>query len=189
VTVRWPQPSRAINFRHVITSGTGLIEMLRIVGSGPCERLETEFGEYVPFRIWCEVERSEPSLYWRTGDLKSTMLEIEIRRQDGQISGVSLLLPGKVSAGFPVLTLPEKSLAGLPAVSVAGWPANRFVDDANPFQVSVDSSRLLVLLKASVATELYVADNVTFGACDDGSLAWMLVNNLSHEKMNDLLIG
>lgn len=163
--------------------------MLKIVGPKPCERLETEFGEYVPFRIWCKAEHSEPSLYWRTGDLKSTLIEIEIRRQDGQIIGASLLLPGKVSAGFPVLTFPEKSSAGLPTVSVDGWPGNRIVDDVNPFQVFVDRSRLLVLLKASVATELYVADNVTFAVCDDNSLAWMLVNNLSQEKLGGLLIS
>lgn len=159
--------------------------MLSIVGQKSCERMAAEFGDCVPFKFRCGIEGASPHLYWRTGNLESTLLEVEISPIDGQIVGASLLLPGSVSKEFPALNLPEP-VVGSPMVRIDDWPADRFLDESKPFQVFVDGSRLLILLSDAVATESIAAGNVTFGVCANSSLAWILASDLNPERLAEL---
>ncbi len=162
--------------------------MLKIVGCQDCGKTEIEFGDYVPFKFWNHLQSNEPKFYWRTGDLKSTLLEVEIDRVAGHIVGVSLLLPGEVSRDFPVLNLPNDSRAsGYPTVDTNEWPDDRIKDEPNALHVFVDSSRLLMTFSTSTAaTRTISAGDATFGIDANDFIAWMLVSNLPAEKLNQL---
>ena len=77
--------------------------MLKVTDSRDCGKTEIECGDYLPFKFWQKTLTTDPNAYWRTGDMKSTLLEMEIDRVSGQIIGVSLILPGKVRRDFPEL--------------------------------------------------------------------------------------
>jgi len=57
--------------------------MLQIIGESSSRIVEIEFGDYVPFKFQCSYKGDSPHLYWRTGDLESTLLEIQIDRKSG----------------------------------------------------------------------------------------------------------
>lgn len=162
--------------------------MLRIVGCQDCGKTEIEFGDYLPFKFWNHAQSNEPKLYWRTGDFKSTLLEIEIDCVASQIIGVSLLLPGKVSRNFPKLNLSNAIRTdGYPIVDTNEWPGDRIKDEPNALLVFVDSSRLLITLSDSVATTKTIsADDATFGVDANDSIVWILVSNLPGEKLIEL---
>lgn len=162
--------------------------MLKIVGCQDCGKTEIEFGDYLPLRFWHQTQSDEPKLYWRTGDLKSTLLEVEIDRVAGHIVGVSLLLPGEVSRDFPVLNLPNDfRSSGYPVVDTNEWPDDRIKDELGAFHVFVDSSRLLMTFSKSVAaTRTISAGDATFGIDANDSIVWMLLSNLPAEKLVEL---
>lgn len=160
---------------------------MRIVGQKLCEKIETELGDYVPFKFRCHTKAEGASLYWRTGNLESTLLEVEVNVSDGQVVGASLLLTGSVNNGLPELRVPESSFVGLPVVCTSDWPDDRFLDQIKPFKVFIDESRLLVLLSSSDAERVLVASNVTFGVCADKSLSWMLVSGLNSDQLEGLV--
>lgn len=159
--------------------------MLKIIGCQECGQTEIEFGDYLPFKFWNQCGSKGPKFYWRTGDLKSTLLEVEIDRVAGQIIGVSLLLPGKISRDFPKLSVANAIRSnGYPIVDINDWPDDRIKDEPNELRVFVDSSRLLITLSDSVASKKTIsADIATFGVDANESLVWMLVSNLPGEKL------
>lgn len=157
--------------------------MLKIVGQSPCGQTVLEFGDYVPFKFLCSDMDTSPHLYWRTGDFDSTLLEIEIDRGSGQVLGGSLILPGSVSKDFPTLTHPDESSSGSPVVLTDNWRDDRYLDDLSPFQVFIDSSRLLILLSGSEAAKTIVSGNVVFGVSSSNSLVWMLITSLIGEQL------
>ncbi len=136
--------------------------MLTVIGETPFEELETELGDYVPFKFQCHINGGLP-IYWRTGDLESTLLEIEINADNGQVVGASLLLTGVIKKGLPALQLPENLHAGLPIVCTSNWPDDRFLDEVNPFDVFIDDTRLLVMLNNNTAeTKSMGSDSIDF---------------------------
>ena len=162
--------------------------MLRIIDSRECSKTEVEFGDYLPFKFWHDAKSVGPNYYWRTGDLVTTLLEVEIDRGTGQIVAVSLLLPGRVSRAFPEIDFAGVIRAnGYPSVDTSSWPSDRVRDEAGMLRVFIDSSRLLILLSASVAvSKICLADNVTFGVDVYGSIDWILVSNLPEQKLIDI---
>jgi len=161
--------------------------MLTIFGQKLPAPVVVEFGDYVPFKFRCLVESKSPHLYWRAGNLESTLIEVEINPVDGQITAVALLLPGRVGKKFPVLGLPLNSSEGLPLFRIHDWPNDRVMDEPKPFQVFVDETRLLILLSDTVATRSMTSSQVTFGVCANDSLAWILVNDLNSERLAEFV--
>lgn len=161
--------------------------MLSIVGHKQCMRVETELDDYVPFKLRCENESPRPHLYWRTGDLESTLLEVEISPVDGQVVEASLLLTGEVSNGFPPLSLPVGSLDGVPLVHTREWVGDRSIDEPKPLRVFVEGSSLLILLDDADATTSIEACNLVFGVSADASLVWIIANDLSSERLAALI--
>ena len=159
--------------------------MLKIVGCHESGKTEVEFGEYLPFKFWYQAQSIGPKFYWRTGDLKSTLFEVEIERATGRIISASLLLPGEVRKDFPVLNLfDDLGARGYPIVDTNGWPDDSFNDEPCVLRVFIDSSRLLITLSESVATRRTIsADNTTFGLDANGFIVWILISNLPTEKL------
>lgn len=159
--------------------------MLKVIGENPCEQLEMELGDYVPFKFQCHTKRGQP-IYWRTGNFESTLLEVEINADDGQVVGASLLLAGNVKKGFPKLQLPESSHTGLPVVCTSHWPDDHFLDEVQPFDVFIDGPRLLVMISDQDAERVLVAGNVVFGVCTNETLSWMLVSELDPARLAEM---
>lgn len=155
--------------------------MLKVIGNKNCEQLDVELGDYVLLELQCH-SKGLP-IYWRTGNFETTLLEVKINADDGQVIGACLLLAGEVKKGLPVLRFPENSYGGLPVVCTDHWPDDRFLDEVKPFDVFVNEVCLLVMLSKQNAEKTFVAGNVTFGICANGSLSWLLVSDLDPDRL------
>ena len=161
--------------------------MLKIIGEAPFSDVSIETSDYVPFKFQFSDEGTSPHLYWRTGDLVSTMFEISIDRDSGRIVGGSLLLPGRVGRTFPELAGLNNVSSGAPVVSTNGWPEDRYMDDASPIRIFADSSNLLILFSSEQSAAHSIAsNNIIFGISESRSLEWILVSNLSKEQAAQL---
>lgn len=157
--------------------------MLKIIGENSCEQINIELGDYVPFKFQYFDSNGMPHLFWRSGDLKSTLLEIEISRNNGQIVGGALVLPGVVSKVFPTLKIPTQSSVGAPIVCVDNWSDDRYADDPMQFQVFADPSRLLIMFSSpEIAERVIVAGNLVFGVSSNNFLLWILATDLDYEE-------
>lgn len=161
--------------------------MLKTIGCHGSGKTEIEFGAYLPFKFWQCSQSKESHLYWRTGNLKSTLLEVEIDRIRGQVFGISLLIPGLVSIDFPELDLSEVSEStGYPLIDISKWSTDRVIDEPNPFRVFVDSSRLLITFSTSVVvTSTVSSDNITFGVDVHNFIVWILIKGLKEDKLKE----
>lgn len=157
--------------------------MLSITGRKRAEKIDVELDDYVPLKIRCEGGSPAPHLYWRTGNLESTLLEIEIDPADGQLIGVSLLLTGEVSRGLPNLSAYGEPSQGVPLARIRDWPEGGYVDDPGQLRVFVEDGRLLMLLGDGVTSESFSVRNVSFGIASDASLLWILVKDLDPQRL------
>lgn len=162
--------------------------MLEIIGTTSLQEMSLELDDYVPLRFKLFEKGAAPQLYWRAGDLASTLLEVEVDRESGKINGGSLLLSGDVIEGLPQLSGLAKGVKGVPVVSIENWPKSRYLDEGCNFQVFADSSNLLILFAASGDAEEYVeAGGLFFGLSKIKSLVWILIKGLTPEKLDRIL--
>jgi hypothetical protein len=160
--------------------------MLKIVGEIHCQQTYIEFGEYLPFKFWCDSSENHPHLYWRTGNFDTSLIELEIEPISGKIIGAALILPGPIYHEFPSLNF-EKLHAkkGFPVIDIKNWPLSRFEEFKKEFQIYVNVNKLLILFDDSIsASNVIISQNISFGICDANTLVWILVSELSAENLN-----
>lgn len=164
--------------------------MLKVVGTQDCSLIKsgTEFGEYLPFQLTHGDTSRGSKLYWRTGDLVSTLLEVEINAATGAVDVVSLILPGHISSSFPEFNVvSENWREGCPITDVENWPESGIKDEPNPIRVYISGGRLLIALSDSIAASRTISiGNATYGVGSNDSLVWLLINHLPEEKLRAL---
>lgn len=161
-------------------------QVLSIVGHADCKRVDAEFSDYVPFAFRLEHAEERPHIYWRTGNMQSTLLEVEISPVDGRIVGASLLLAGEVAKGMPDLTLPLNASVGVPIVATSGWSAGVSFDDPAPICVFVEGSNLLIRFSLDEAAQSIKLRGIMIGVAADSSLVWIFVTGLSSDEIAKL---
>ncbi|NVE01682.1 hypothetical protein [Massilia sp. BJB1822] len=161
--------------------------MLRVIDYQDCENVECEFGDYLPFKIWQNLPSNGRNVYWRTGNFKSTLLELEIDRITSQIVSMSLVLPGKVENGFPELNIPgEFRSLGFPRVAIDEWPDNGFKDEVGAFNIFVDSNRLLIAFSDELLIKSVISKgDVVFCVDSENHMVAILVNNLNESELEE----
>jgi len=160
--------------------------MLRLLRAQPGRLTMREFGDYLPFKFWSDGHHYDPKLYWRTGNLASKMLDVEIDWITGEVIGVVLLLPGRVSREFPELQIePDCVSSGYPVVDISDWPLDRMKDAPGPMAIHVDASRMLIRLGEQVeVASLIGTGDVVFELDAQCAIVGILVLNLPKQKID-----
>ena len=72
--------------------------MLRVIDKGAVQNISIEYDLYIPinikFGIWNVL--LEPTIYWRTGDLKKSLIEIGFGKIKNEIRSITLVICDKV---------------------------------------------------------------------------------------------
>jgi len=115
------------------------------------------------------------------------MLEVEIDRTTGEVVGVVLLLPGKVSRAFPEMDVSADRVAsGYPVVDISDWPLDRMRDEPGPMSVYVDASRMLIRLRELVEIASVVGTgDVMFELDGQDAIVGILIAGLPKQKIDE----
>jgi hypothetical protein len=160
--------------------------MLQIIGitEPHDEVLEVEYVVSIKWRrVWGST------IYWRTGDLQRSFIEIGYNQPDGRLVDVTLLLATEVvpwSEDYTgIANLCASQQSGLPVCNASAWPPDeRYVDDPGPLRLVLGQNRLSIqFAEPSQATSCISTRYVDFGVKADGALCVIEVRDLSDAQM------
>ena len=96
--------------------------MPNVIDSKMISRIQIEIDDYIPLSCRCVDMEVESLFYWRTGDFKSSLLEIGINPKDGTLLRIKMPLAGKVYQVLNYKTIKEieniPSVEGIPIVDI-----------------------------------------------------------------------
>jgi hypothetical protein len=133
--------------------------MLRTAQSSwPISWANLYVDEYVPFSFRANEEVLAFPFLWRTGNLKTTLIEIKIHESSHAILGVTVPIYERAMAvEIPSVYLSPPTISGVPVVDLEGWSGRRRDEPAAvTFMHNADS--FVMVMNAEVNPE------TTFGA-------------------------
>ena len=128
-------------------------------------------------------------LYWRTGDMEKSLLEIGLNENSGAICSVTVTLIDPITI-IPVDDAVDvrTNVDGVPICDIAHWPSNRFKDEPNPFLtfIGVDKVSIWLSSKKQIATS-YDVGNVGFGIDSKGFVSLLEFRSVTNADLSRIL--
>jgi hypothetical protein len=127
--------------------------MLRISGTEPAARPTlVKTDDYIPLDVDWGYDVTVPMLYWRTGNMVRSLVELGIQRESAAIVSITVTLADDQvrMAEEPRPHVPEEH--GHPVCDVdrwrgddgSGWKEWVFVDEPGPFDLSIHGDRVRI---------------------------------------------
>ena len=163
----------------------GSEKMLKVVKVIPVIKEKIEIDQYIPIKIrWVPIEESAGKLiYWRTGDLKKSMLEIGLSAVSGDLCSLTVV---DIDILFFTSEKHVKGVSceeGTPVFDVSNWIGKMTVDDIGLFEVRCyDKSLDMVISKNEIDREI-ISGRVSFGLDTDMNVCMISVNDLSDDEI------
>lgn len=133
--------------------------MLKVMGYKENQSVNIEYDVYTPINIefgsWNIIK--EPTIYWRTGDFKKSLIEIGIGKYTGNIRSITLTLSEKVHKMYS-LNLDMKNIAlikGVPNFQVEEYKEKTYIDKNNELNVYIGIDKVLILFSKMILFLLY----------------------------------
>lgn len=178
---------------HNLMDGEEICNMLNVIKYEKTVKEVFEIDPYVPLKIrwgeWNIIE--EHTLYWRTGSLKKSLLEIGIASRTGLIRSVTIIHCDKIFFDREVIgsTVPEET--GTPVFDIRRANSRDVVDDPGIFEIIYETNKLSLTLSKNRITKNLISGRVRFGL-DSGSNVCMIhiavFNESESEKLKDALL-
>jgi hypothetical protein len=148
---------------------------------------------YIPLNIkWnTNLQLGESNLYWRSGDLKTSLIEIGLEPNNGVINSITLSLvsdidlkesfPDDIGENIPI----QK---GLPAFKISDWPKNGYKNDIKAFKVCLNNNGQLYIFFCNTykLSSKIISGRVNFGFDEQEYLCFFGINNLSNIEIKQL---
>lgn len=158
---------------------------MKVKGNLDKTHIDVEFDMYIPLNIefgsW-DVSL-EPTIYWRTGDFKKSLIEIGIGSRKGAIRSVTLTQVNSIYDINEKDNLKEIPITeGIPVVEVGNLSENNFTDELKDFKVCIDDNKINIHLSQSEVVSLIKNDRVSFGLDKNNLICFIKVNKLTAEE-------
>ncbi|MBN2909207.1 hypothetical protein JQC72_06680 [Polycladomyces sp. WAk] len=168
--------------------------MLQALSVADVQRETIEIDPYIPLNIkWdCNTNKIDlGKLYWRTGDFKTSLLEVSLEPHSGTICSITLVawnilrtkLPKRMERDIP-------QQYGRPVFNISDFSSDGYdvYDCAGSFTVYFEGDKIYVLFVEDVrkVTSMLVNGRVRFGLDDQNALCWIGVNNLTKNEIEQL---
>ncbi|MFH0897947.1 MAG: hypothetical protein V1855_00010 [bacterium] len=150
--------------------------------------LESDF--YVPIKIRIGIWNTgiDQLVYWRIGNLETSMFEIGIKQKDGTIYSLTLVSATKSqikqnSNGNKVI---EKF--GLPALKIDKWQDDKlhYINDIRDFKIFINNNSVSFILAPKKIEMKIINDIVTFGFDKEQSLCMIEINTCDSKVKENL---
>lgn len=167
--------------------------MLTVIEEESKEHETIEMDEYVPFSVEFGVSEMSPSLYWRGGDGKLSLVEFGMKKT-GAICGITLTSINSenvIQTDQPLTgNLPETN--GLPVFDTTNWPtnSNNFADNFQDeftlkVKLIIGSDYLSLIFEKSGEPIRYIRnEQVRFGVTSHGLLSNVDIVELTHDQIS-----
>ncbi|MBZ0275440.1 MAG: hypothetical protein K8I60_04820 [Anaerolineae bacterium] len=161
--------------------------MLIMSGIGRFDQEIVTINEHTISTEW--IGRGNTPIYWRTGDLSKSFLEIGLEPQNGRVVSITLLLAQNVSILSPEYCdlrrrdIPQQP--GVPMFDIKAWPPKTYYfDELGPLILRIGNHNVVIEMGTDIEiTSCIVADLVSFGIDTLGVLRIIEIQGLSSEKM------
>lgn len=161
--------------------------MLKFIDTSPELINDVEIDYYVPFIVDVKEQNftNENSIYWRTGNFDTSLLEIGIGEKSGILQNITLTMVNQVyTNGINYEALETRS--GIPIFDIS-LIKNKIFDYFSEYYVSlaVDNVTVAITPKNRVKTIINMG-RVDMGFGFENELIFIKVNKLSDREYKDL---
>lgn len=149
--------------------------------------INVEFDIYIPinieFGMW-DVSL-EPTIYWRTGDLKKSLIEIEIGSKKGIIRSITLTQVNDIYDVNKENIFNEVPITeGIPVLEIENYNENKniFTDELKDFQVCINNDKVYILLSHQEVVSVIKNDRVSFGLDKNNLICAIQVDKITSDE-------
>ncbi|MBD3231432.1 hypothetical protein GF322_02100 [Candidatus Dependentiae bacterium] len=149
------------------------------VKSDPYIPIDIDFGFWDP--------SIDPTLYWRTGDLKKTLIEIGIGKKRGEIRSITLVLFPKYKIGITEKILNNKiEENGLPLLETKKWDADTHLDEVGNFDIYLGKNNITITFASNEVESQIINDRIVFYFDKNKQLCSIEIKDFSLAEINNL---
>ena len=158
--------------------------MLKVFKYEETKRENIKFDIYIPINIefgeWNILK--EPTIYWRTGDLSGSLIEIGIGQYNKEVRSITLTICKNV---YQIDYIPEKNLKilkGSPILELENINGQLYTDEKEILEVYIGIKSITIIFSKNEIKECLQNENVRFYIDDNKSFVGLSVNNISEEN-------
>jgi len=158
--------------------------MLKVFKYEETKKENIEFDIYTPINIEFGVWNisKEATIYWRTGDFSSSLIEIGIGKYKKDIRSITLTICKNV---YEVESCSENNfniLKGSPILEFKNIKDEIYTDEKGTLKVYIESKSVSIIFSENKISDCLQNDNVYFYLDDNKSLVGLRVDNISEEN-------
>lgn len=161
--------------------------MLKVIDYKDSQPINIEYDLYTPINIefgsW-NISK-EPTIYWRTGDFKKSLIEIGLGKYTGNIHSITLTLSENVHK-MESLKLDMEDInmvKGVPSFQIEESNDNTYIDEKGKLDVYIGKDRVLISFSENDAVSILQNDTVGFVLDKEEVVCGILISGmLEHEK-------
>ncbi|MFA3776294.1 hypothetical protein V2B35_15015 [Bacillus safensis] len=161
--------------------------MLKVTGYTDSQSINIEYDLYTPINIefgsW-NISK-EPTIYWRTGDFKKSLIEIGIGKYTGSLRSITLTLSENVHK-MENLELDKKNInviKGVPNFQVEEHNDKTYIDEKGKLDVYIGLDKVLISFSENDTVSVLQNDTVGFALDKDEVVCGIIISGmLEHEK-------
>jgi hypothetical protein len=170
--------------------------MLKVIGHKEIRESSLEIDGYVPlsFRCWEVRSKTAIPLYWRFGNLKTTLIEIGISQENGAIFDVTVVSLSEIlnygandddyiSENIPVIS-------GLPVCEIKPTDELTYFDEKREIISGLRKDSIVIWIgdKTEEST-VYKAGRLMFGVNSQNEICCLRVDHLDEEELKNFLFS
>ncbi|MCC9089802.1 MULTISPECIES: hypothetical protein [Bacillus] len=161
--------------------------MLKVTEYKDSQPINIEYDLYTPINIeigsW-NISK-EPTIYWRTGDFKKSLIEIGIGKYTGSLRSITLTLSENVhkmeSLKFDLKDI--NMIKGVPNFQVEEYNDTTYIDEEGKLDVYIGIDKVLISFSENDALSILQNDTVGFALDKDEVVCGIIISDmLEHEK-------
>ncbi|MGQ9023315.1 hypothetical protein [Bacillus sp. 18-5] len=161
--------------------------MLKVKDYKDSQPINIEYDLYTPINIefgsW-NISK-EPTIYWRTGDFKKSLIEIGLGKYTGNIRSITLTLSENVHK-MESLKLDMEDInmvKGVPSFQIEESNDNTYIDEKGKLDVYIGMDKVLISFSENDAVSILQNDTVGFVLDKEEVVCGILISGmLEHEK-------
>jgi hypothetical protein len=159
--------------------------MLKIIGSVKVNDSHLQVDEYVPLSFKCFEASSVMPFYWRTGDLRKSLIELKLNRDSGAIFSVTAtLLPYPAHLHTCDWNPEIIQIEELPICDISRWNGNKHRDEKYELLTYLHKDSVLIYFENNTEIKtFYKVGRLSFGVDDANTLCLLKFDDLTKTEI------